>query len=285
MHIYRFDEEVSIPIDQFGSNFRVGPLTGHHATGRLQVMHLPPNGLIGRHVTAVQQLFAVITGEGVATGEDEQPRHLGPGYAAVWDPGENHDVRTEQGLTAICFEGTFDMWAVARTMDIVVADYDPAWAEWFQTLHDLIWPAVSDVAIRIDHVGSTSVPGLAAKPIIDMDIVVATEEQVRPTIERLARIGYRRRGNLGIPGREAFARPATEDGRPPHNLYVVVENNMAHQDHWRLRDLLREDAEARAEYGALKKANVALANGDIEAYGHAKEDLVTRLLERARMKP
>ena len=126
-------------------------------------------------------------------------------------------------------------------------------------------------------------PGLAAKPIIDMDIVVASEDDVRPAIERLAGIGYRWRGDLGVVGRQAFAR--VQDGRPAHNLYVVVENNKAHQDHWRLRDLLRQDAAARAEYGALKKANVALANRDIDAYGHAKEALVTRLLERARMSP
>src|SRR4051812_9250013 len=247
MRVYRFDEEVSIPIDQFGSRFRIGPLTGHEARGRVQVMYLPPDGLIGRHQTHVQQLLAVITGEGEARGGDNDERHLRPGIAVVWEAGEDHEVRTTKGLTAICVEGEFDMWAVARTMDIVVTDYNPDWPAWFEQLHALIWPAVSDVALRIDHVGSTSVPGLAAKPIIDMDIVVASDREVRPTIERLSRIGYRWRGDLGIPGREAFAPRHDTDGRPAHNLYVVVENNKAHQDHWRLRDLLREDGDARAE--------------------------------------
>src|SRR3954447_12425463 len=122
-------------------------------------MYLPANGLIGRHRTQVQQLFAVITGDGEAFAGDDQRRILGPGIAVVWDPGEDHEVRTEHGLTAICVEGEFEMWAVARTMEIVVSDYDPVWPDWFQQLHDLIWPAVSDVALRIDHVGSTSVPG------------------------------------------------------------------------------------------------------------------------------
>jgi GrpB-like predicted nucleotidyltransferase (UPF0157 family) len=69
-------------------------------------------------------------------------------------------------------------------------------------VHTAIWPAVADLAIRTDHVGSTAVPGLAAKPIIDIDVVVASEEAVQPVIERLAGIGYRWRGALGVGGRE-----------------------------------------------------------------------------------
>jgi GrpB-like predicted nucleotidyltransferase (UPF0157 family) len=63
-----------------------------------------------------------------------------------------------------------------------------------------VWPAVKDVALRIDHVGSTAVPGLAAKPIIDLDIVVASEHDVALVIEQLARIDYQWRRDLGVPG-------------------------------------------------------------------------------------
>src|SRR4051812_28113906 len=111
MRVYRFDEEVSIPIDQFGSRFRIGPLTGHDTKARVQMMYLPANGLIGRHRTRVQQLFAVVTGEGEALGGNDEHRHVVPGIAVVWDRGEDHEVRTEHGLTAICVEGEFEMWA------------------------------------------------------------------------------------------------------------------------------------------------------------------------------
>lgn len=74
---------------------------------------------------------------------------------------------------AVCVEGNFEMKAVAVTKDIVVVDGDPQWPEWFERVRACLWPAVEKVALRIDHVGSTSVPGLAAKPIIDVDIVVA----------------------------------------------------------------------------------------------------------------
>jgi GrpB-like predicted nucleotidyltransferase (UPF0157 family) len=140
---------------------------------------------------------------------------------------------------------------------------------------------VSDIALRIDHVGSTSVPGLAAKPIIDMDIVVASPDRVRPVIDRLARIGYEWRGDLGVPGRESF-QPVRDQGMPPHHLYLVVENNKAHLDHWLLRDLLRQDAAARHQYAALKRRNVELANSDMDVYVAAKAQFVAGLLTRAR---
>jgi GrpB-like predicted nucleotidyltransferase (UPF0157 family) len=148
-------------------------------------------------------------------------------------------------------------------------------------VHAHIWPAVADVAVRIDHVGSTAVPGLAAKPIINIDIVVASQPDVPGVLERLATIGYRWRGDLGIPGREAFE-TAEDPGLPPHNLYVVVENNKAHLDHWLLRDLLRSDAQARARYADLKKRNAQIANRNMDVYVAAKAALVAELLTRAR---
>jgi GrpB-like predicted nucleotidyltransferase (UPF0157 family) len=130
-------------------------------------------------------------------------------------------------------------------------------------------------------VGSTSVPGLAAKPIIDMDIVVPSENEVHPIIERLARAGYQWRGDLGVAGREAF-RLDIDEGLPPHHLYLVVENNRTHMDHWLLRDLLRADGEAREQYAALKRQSVELAAGDIDVYVAGKATLVAELLARAR---
>ena len=245
-------------------------------------MHLPAGGLIGRHRATEQQLFVVVAGSGWATGGDGRRRDLRPGYAALWEEGEEHAAGSDAGLTAVCVEGEFEMLALGIIgADIVVADYDPAWPDWFEQIRARVWPAVSGVALRIDHVGSTAVPGLAAKPIIDLDVVVASEEHVLTAIGRLAEIGYRWRGDLGVAGRQAFKAPSGS-GLPEHHLYVVVENNKAHLDHWLLRDLLREDADARARYAQLKRRNVAFADGDMQVYVEAKADLVTELLRRAR---
>src|SRR4029453_1666707 len=100
---------------------------------------------------------------------------------------------------------------------IVVTDYDPIWPQRFEMLRAHVWPAVSDFALGVEHVGSTAVPGLAAKPIVDMSIVLRSDSEVPLAIERLAALGYQHLGNLDIEGREAFRPPAS---LPLHNLYV-----------------------------------------------------------------
>lgn len=281
MQIFRFDEEVSIPVAAFGSRMRIGPLIGDGATVRVQVAHVRPGGLVGRHPAAGQQLFAVVAGTGWVAGGSGERREIGPGTAALWEAGEEHEAGSVVGLTAVVVEGAFDVWAMAVTKEIVVVDHDPAWASWFQELHDRIWPLVADLALRIDHVGSTSVAGLAAKPVIDLDIVVEAQAGVRPVIDRLRTAGWRWRGDLGVEGREAF-KPVADEGLPPHHLYLVVDGNRAHLDHVLLRDLLREDEGARERYAALKRRNVELAAGDMDAYVAGKAALVAELLTRAR---
>lgn len=281
MRIFRFDEEVSVPISTFGSDFRIGPLTEDDSQVRVQVMHLPPGGLIGRHSATLRQMFGVVVGTGSVSGSDGKRRALGPGYAALFEPGESHDASSETGLTAICIEGEFEVPATGVTGNLVVCEYDSEWPAWFETVSDYVWPAVRDVAVRIDHVGSTSVPGLAAKPVIDIDVVVASDSDVKAAIERLARIGYRWRGDLGIRGRQAF-KPPRDAGLPQNNLYVVVEDCKAHIDHWLLRNLLIGDAAARERYAELKRRNALLADGDIDVYVAAKASFVAELLTRAR---
>src|SRR5882757_3210841 len=90
------------------------------------------------------------------------------------------------------------------TETVVVLPYNPDWAQKFQSLKELIWPKVSDFALSIEHVGSTSVPGLAAKPKIDLDIVIPSMDFLELAIERLALLGWEHRGNMGIHEREAF---------------------------------------------------------------------------------
>jgi GrpB-like predicted nucleotidyltransferase (UPF0157 family) len=284
--VYRFDAEVSRPVAQVaqpGARYAIGPLASADAPVLITAVHLPATGRIERQAGRQPLLLAVVSGDGSVLGGDDRRRAIGPGYAVAWDAGEHHEVSTDAGLTAISIEGDVDVQALLVTREIVVVDHDPEWTNWFEVLRRRIWPAVADVAVTIDHVGSTAVRGLAAKPIVDVDVVVASDDLVASAIERLAGIGYWWRGDLGISGRESFdLEPEVGRALPPHHLYVVVENNRAHLDHWLLRDLLREDGEARERYGALKRRNAAAAGDDTEAYLAAKAALVAELLTRAR---
>jgi len=130
--------------------------------------------------------------------------------------------------------------------------------------------------ISIEHVGSTSVPGLAAKPVIDCDIVVHAED-VQPASEALTDAGFVELGELGIPQRWAFKEPPR---LADSNVYVIVEGSLALRDHLAVRDLLRSDSVRRDEYGEIKKKVGATAR-DIDEYGSGKNAAVQQILAAA----
>src|SRR5262245_27102911 len=117
-----------------------------------------------------------------------------------------------------------------------VVDYDPRWPRIFRQLKDHIWPSVRGLPIAIEHIGSTAVPCMPAKPVIDVDIVIASRSDLPLLIPRLGTLGYEHRGNLGIEDREVFMVP---ENQPPHHLYVCIQNSLALQNHIALRDYLR----------------------------------------------
>ena len=163
-------------------------------------------------------------------------------------------------------------------MSIVVVDYDPHWVTTFEQLRLKIWPAVADVAMSVEHVGSTSVPGLAAKPIIDMSVVVPNAADVAMAIRRLAALGYVHQGNLGVEGREAFHAPGSS---PLHHLYLCTSDSLALRNHLVLRDYLRVHPEIARQYGALKKRLTGQYPEDIDAYTEGKTEVILTILSEA----
>jgi GrpB-like predicted nucleotidyltransferase (UPF0157 family) len=164
---------------------------------------------------------------------------------------------------------------------IVVIDADPEWPSQFQSIAAYLAPFVDPLVVRIEHVGSTAVPGLAAKPIIDIDVVVANEGQVPSVLRQIESAGYRWVGDLDVAGREAFEAPDSLSF-PGHHLYLVVENNRAHADHWLLRDALIDDHVLVERYGDLKRENAIRAGDDIERYVALKAAFVAQVLIEAR---
>ena len=159
--------------------------------------------------------------------------------------------------------------------DVIVLDYDPEWPRVFEELRVRVWDAVSEIAMSIEHVGSTSVPGLAAKPVVDMDVVVPDAEVV-PAVARLNTLGYEHRGDLGIAGREAFARPPDS---PPHHLYLCPAGSPALANHLAIRDYMRANTFAARAYGDLKKRLAREHPTDIDAYIEGKTDFLVGVLQ------
>ena len=112
---------------------------------------------------------------------------------------------------------------------MVVEKYNPKWVEQFRVLKEFLEKNTTEY-ISIEHVGSTSISGMNAKPIIDIDIVVEDASQFQRLKEELSKIGYVHEGDRGIPGREAFDHenvPLNID----HHLYVCVKDNVELQRH------------------------------------------------------
>lgn len=160
---------------------------------------------------------------------------------------------------------------------IEIVDYDPDWPARFETLRQLYENILTGVAILgIEHVGSTSVPGLAAKPLIDIDIVV-TVDQVARAIEAMEQAGFLSLGERGIPDRWALQAPSD---LPRTNTYVVVEGSLALRNHLAVRDQLRHEVALRDQYAALKRS-IAASVHDMDQYVKKKSSFLSVVLELA----
>jgi GrpB-like predicted nucleotidyltransferase (UPF0157 family) len=161
---------------------------------------------------------------------------------------------------------------------VVIVDYDPAWPEIFEFLRKRITDALGHMAARIEHVGSTAVPGLAAKPIIDIDVRFASDAILPAAIERLASLGYIHRGNLGVSEREAFFTPAND---PPHHLYVCPPQSAEFRRHVAFRNYLRSHPNDAMAYADLKIGLAREFREDRAAYNAGKTEFVIGILAQA----
>ena len=259
----------------------MGQLVGEARLESVDVLYVDAGARYLSPESDMQQLLAITSGSCTVDVDHSPPIVLGTFSAAVSNPHERWSATATEPVVALLMQGFFEVWALAVTKTISVVPYDEAWPRSFDLIRKALEPFVTGVALRIDHVGSTAVTGLAAKPIIDIDIVASNESDVPALIEGLKLAGYRWRGDLGVTGREAFSL-VHESELPEHHLYVVAENNRAHLDHLLLRDELRNDRQARDDYAALKISNVEVANGNMDIYVAAKAAFVANVLTRAR---
>jgi GrpB-like predicted nucleotidyltransferase (UPF0157 family) len=158
---------------------------------------------------------------------------------------------------------------------VEVVEHSPRWADDFEEVAAVLREALADVrSAVVEHVGSTSVPGLAAKPIIDVDVIVDPAD-VAAAVAALESVGYVHRGDLGVSGREAFRAP----GPPRRNVYVCTAGTANVRNHLAVRDVLRARADLREAYAAAKLALAADPGMDIDTYIAGKSAVLQQVLE------
>lgn len=168
-------------------------------------------------------------------------------------------------------------------VQIALVDYDPAWPERYEIEAAAIRAALGAVALRVDHVGSTSVPGLAAKPIVDIQVsvpAVADLGAYKPQLERLG-YGYEPHpGPDGIDDLPFFPKPVTAP-RAFH-IHVAEAGSWNEERHLRFRDRLRAHPEEAAEYLAVKRELAGRPWPTGQDYADAKDGIIAAIVERSR---
>ncbi len=167
---------------------------------------------------------------------------------------------------------------IDERVEVVIEEYNPEWARAFVAIRDFLNSSSVLTLMRIEHVGSTSVVGLPAKPIIDIDIMVK-EAEMSDAFNAICSLGYRHLGDLGIIGREAFRLEGREEFMR-HNLYLCTEDSLAAKNHLNWRDALRASAELCTEYATLKRSLAERFPHDMDGYCACKTEFITNGLSR-----
>jgi GrpB-like predicted nucleotidyltransferase (UPF0157 family) len=158
-----------------------------------------------------------------------------------------------------------------------VVAHRPEWHELFEQEHRALREHIGHLVLDIQHVGSTAVPGLDAKPIIDIALAVPSTEVI-PRLKRpLSELGYIYRGDAGGDGGHLFVKESAPDVRTHHLHVVVIDDSQWHE--WLLfRDMLRADEPLRARYAQAKKALQERYAEDRKGYTKAKDEFIRRLV-------
>ncbi|EDL64533.1 GrpB family protein [Bacillus sp. SG-1] len=167
---------------------------------------------------------------------------------------------------------------------IVIWEYNANWGVEFESIKGVIKNRLGDSIIAIEHVGSTAVPGLGAKPILDIDIVIEGYEIFPKVVFALERLGYFHQKEWSFEGREAFGRkdesvPWTREGSSwmQHHLYVCDEQSSELAKHIAFRNYLRGNPQAAYEYEKLKR-NLAKIESQRPSYTSGKTEFIQSIL-------
>jgi len=157
--------------------------------------------------------------------------------------------------------------------------YNPKWKDLFVQESDLISSAISEFLVDIQHIGSTAIPDIVSKPIIDVAAAIDSLENIEKIIAPLEKIGFIYRGEQGIPDRHLFVKGGEEFRT--HHLHVMFKEHHEWKKHLVFRDYLLEHPEEARQYSELKKKLEKEYKEDREAYTDSKTTFINGILEKA----
>lgn len=166
--------------------------------------------------------------------------------------------------------------ALRQPLELV--EYDPSWASLFATERRRLENALGSYAVEIQHVGSTAVPGLAAKPVIDIAIGIDEYPWPGGPIDALVALGYEHKGEHGIPRRHYFRKGVPRT----HHVHVLELSSEQYTGHILFRDYLRGHPDVARRYESLKRGLARTVRGDHRAYEEGKADFIRDAIFRAR---
>ena len=170
-----------------------------------------------------------------------------------------------------------------RTVKVVVLPYDVSWQSAFEKIKDEIEEVIGDLIIGIEHVGSTSVEGMSAKPCIDIDVIITDYSAFSTVVDGLKTIGYIHEGDLGIKDREAFKYSGKEHLQM-HHLYVCPKYSEELHRHITFRNFLRSNPEAVKKYSLIKEKAAELFTDNIDGYIEYKTPCIEELYKECGLK-
>ncbi|MCL2148312.1 MAG: GrpB family protein [Methanomassiliicoccaceae archaeon] len=164
---------------------------------------------------------------------------------------------------------------------ITVEKYDEAWPEEFKKIRGVLYPQIDDLIVDIIHVGSTSVPGLPSKPVIDVNVVIESCDGFAALSKRLGALGYVHEGNGGVEGRETF-RKEKGDAFMDCLVHVCPKDGEELRRQIAFRDYMRAHPEDAETYGILKSYLAIRFPYDVDGYVTGKSGFVEKIVEAAK---
>lgn len=168
-----------------------------------------------------------------------------------------------------------------RTKRVVVEKWNPQWKYEYEKIVASLGKDIIYNSIKIEHIGSTSVEGLSAKPVIDFDIVIE-KDKFAIIKELLNKKGYEYEGDLGIEGREAFSYSGKEE-LMTHHLYVCPKDSKELFKHITFRNFLKNNPALAAEYSKVKEQAAVLYPDDIDKYMEFKSEIIEKIYKKCRL--